>query len=75
MNKVMDNYLLIVNGFLSRLKFYLVKDLFLDFKEEFFGKDNFTYVIFSVVIVLVVENSFCVVIGLDVVGEGFSVLF
>nr|BAE22639.1 unnamed protein product [Mus musculus] len=42
MNKAMDNHLPTVNGLLSRLKLYLVKDPFLDFKEELSGKDNFT---------------------------------
>ncbi|XP_076791009.1 protein shortage in chiasmata 1 ortholog [Arvicanthis niloticus] len=42
MNKPMDNHLPTVNSLLSRLKLYLVKDPFLDFKEELSGKDNFT---------------------------------
>lgn len=72
MNKAMDNHLPTVNGLLSRLKLYLVKDPFLDFKEELSGKDNFTYVIPSAVTALVAENSLCVATGLDAVGEGSS---
>ncbi|XP_052031462.1 protein shortage in chiasmata 1 ortholog [Apodemus sylvaticus] len=42
MTKTRDNHLPTVHSLLSRLKLYLVKDPFLDFKEELSGKDNFT---------------------------------
>ncbi|XP_029395680.1 protein shortage in chiasmata 1 ortholog [Mus pahari] len=42
MNKAMKNHLPTVTSLLRRLKLYLVKDPFLDFKEELAGKDNFT---------------------------------
>lgn len=70
MNKAMDNHLPTVNSLLSRLKLYLVKDPFLDFKEELSGKDNFTYVIPDTVVAFIQENILCIATGLDAGGEG-----
>lgn len=70
MTKTRDNHLPTVHSLLSRLKLYLVKDPFLDFKEELSGKDNFTYVIPGSVIALVPENSLCTTTGVDAVGKG-----